>query len=111
MGLDSFLSALRLPTLPGLWRYRWSVAFRTLAAVVGGYVVTSLSNIAVPLLLGAVGVDVPQALLATTMGSFLLYAAIIMAVFHARSATRAWLWLAGASVPFLLVTLLLWPEG
>jgi hypothetical protein len=39
-----------------------------------------------------------QALLATTMASFLVYAAIVMAVFHARSAVRAWMWLAVAAV-------------
>jgi hypothetical protein len=37
-------------------------------------------------------------LLATTMASFLVYAAIVMAVFHARSAVRAWMWLAVAAV-------------
>jgi len=91
-------------------RYRWSAASRTLAAVVGGYAVTSLLNIALPLLLGAAGISVPQALLATTMGSFLLYAAIIMAVFHASSATRAWVWLLSVALLLALVALLLRPE-
>jgi hypothetical protein len=52
-----------------------------------------------------------QALLATTMASFLVYAAIVMAVFHARSAVRAWMWLAVAAVPPGMVTALLLPEA
>lgn len=91
--------------------YRWSVASRTLAGVGGGYAVTSLFNLALPLMLGAAGVNAPQALLATTMSSFLLYAAIILAVFQARSATRAWAWLIGAALPLAAAALLLWPEA
>jgi Zn-dependent membrane protease YugP len=102
-------TALRVWPLSDRARYRWSVASRALAAVVGGYAVTSLFNLAFSLLLGAIGVNVPQALLGTTMASFLLYAAIIMAVFHVSSAARAWAGLAGAAVPLAIITLLLWP--
>lgn len=86
---------------------RWSVASRTLAATIGGYTFISLMTIAVPLLLGAAGVSQPQALLATTMSSFLVYVAIIMAVFHARSATRAWLGLFVAAAPLAFIAALL----
>jgi hypothetical protein len=88
---------------------RRSVASRVLAAAGGGYALTSLLTLAVPLLLAAAGIDRAQALLATTMGSFVAYAVIVMAVFHARSATRAWIWLAGAAVPPAIVTAILLP--
>jgi len=74
---------------PASW-HRWSVASRTVAAVAGGYAVTSLATLAPPLALGAVGVSIAPALVGGMMASFFLYAAIIMAVFHARSAARAW---------------------
>ena len=89
--------------------YRLSVTSRVLAGVVGGYALTSLVNIALPLLLGLAGVSCAQALYAVTMASFLLYAAIIMAVFHASSATRAWMWIAGAIVPIGGIAWLLFP--
>lgn len=92
-------------------RHRWSVASRAVAAVVGGYALTSLLNTAVPLLLAAAGINLSQALLATATGSFLVYAAIIMAVFHARSAARAWAWLAVASIPQALIVILLLPRA
>lgn len=110
MNVASFLTALYTREFSETSRYRLSVAARTLAAIVGGYVLTSLFNIAMPLLLGATGVNVPQALLAATTISFLLWAAIIMAVFHARCASRAWGWLLGASIPLGLIIFLLLPE-
>lgn len=90
-------------------RRRWSTASRVLAAALGGYAVTSLLTLAVPLMLTMLGVGQAQALLAVTMASFLVHAAIVMAVFHARSATRAWIGLAGAAVPLIIVVMLLLP--
>jgi len=84
----------RLAALPR----RWDIVVRALLAVFGGYALTSLVNLAVPLLLSRFGIDQAQALLAMTMASFLLYAAIIMAVFHARSALRAFGWLLSGAV-------------
>ncbi len=86
---------------------RWSVASRTLAATVGGYALVSLMTLVVPLLLGTIGVSRPQSWLATTMASFPIQAAIVMAVFHARTATRAWLGLLVAAVPLAVAVLLL----
>lgn len=88
---------------------RWSIASRALAAALGGYALTSLATIALPLLLETMGVDRSQALITTMMAGFLLYAAIIMAVFHARSAMSAWAWLVGASLTLGIVVLLLPP--
>jgi hypothetical protein len=88
---------------------RWSVASRTLAAVVGGYAVTTLLNLAVPLLFSALGAGLPQALASALMASFLIWAVIVMAAFHARSAARAWAWLIGAAIPLGLVVWFLLP--
>lgn len=88
---------------------RWSVASRVLAAVVGGYALTSLLTLAVPLLFSAAGLSQAQALLATTMTSFPVYAAVILVVFHARSAARAWACLAVAALPPGIVTALQLP--
>jgi hypothetical protein len=82
---------------------RWSVAGRVVAAVAGGYLLTSLLIIAVAILLPYAGVGQAEAVLATSMASFPLYAAIVMAVFHARTATRAWVALIIASVPPAIV--------
>jgi hypothetical protein len=95
----------------GRARYRWSVTSRVLAAVAGGYALTSLLNIAAPLVLAKAGVNRPEALLATASASFLIYAAIIMAVFHARSAARAWIWLAVVAMPPAIATTRLLPEA
>ncbi|MFV0278474.1 MAG: hypothetical protein ACK5HY_15000 [Parahaliea sp.] len=87
-------------------RYRVSVASRIVAAVVGGYVHTVLVAVVFSGFLSLIDVlSLANAVFATTMGSFIYYAVIVLAVFHARSATRAWLWLAGSS---LVLGLLLW---
>jgi hypothetical protein len=44
-----------------------------------------------------------------TMASFLVWTAIVMTVFHARSATRAWAWLTAAAVPLSLIVWQLLP--
>ncbi len=90
-------------------RRRWSIASRVVAASLGGYALTSLLTLALPLALASLGIDRAQALLAVTTASFLLYAAIVMAVFHARSAARAWAWLTAVALPFGLVVWLLLP--
>lgn len=93
----------------GSAQYRWSVASRVLAASVGGYAFTSLMTIAVSLLLPLAGMPLASAVLTATMASFLVWAGIVMAVFHARSATRAWAWMAGAAVPLGLIVWQLLP--
>jgi len=79
--------------------YRWSVASRAIAAIVGGYMLTSFVSIAVSLLLAEMGVNKAEAVLAMSMASFLIYAVVIMAVFTARTPTRAWVGLVIASIP------------
>lgn len=87
-------------------RYRWSVASRALAAIVGGYALTSLLTIALSELLPRWGMEQAQVVLLSAVMSFLVFAAIIMAVFHTRTASRAWLWLTAASVTLGIIIVL-----
>ena len=94
MRASGFLKGL---TLTDGARRRWLIAARVLAATLGGYAVISLLTLTAPLVLGRLGVDQAEALLAVTTASFPVYAAIVMAVFHARSAMRAWALLAATA--------------
>lgn len=94
----------RMPTAPGA-KYRWSIASRTLAAIGGGYALTSLITLALSLALPWIGVGGAEAVQLTTLLSFPLYAAIVIAAFHARSATRVWVNLAAAAAPCILIIL------
>lgn len=69
-------------------RYRWKAANRALAAVVGGYALTS----AVTVLLALVW-PLPQAeaILASTMLSFALYVGVLVWVFAAKRLLTIWL--------------------
>ena len=82
-----------------LAHYPWPMVSRVSAAIFGGYVLAAVISIALALLLTMVGMNRAEAVLAVTMASFFIYAAIIMAVFYARTATRAWLGLAIAGLP------------
>lgn len=86
------------------WRYRVGVFSRTLAALAGGYALTSLIVVALSLWLPMSKGD---AVLTATLLSFLIYSIVIMLVFSVKTALRAWLWLAGlsavASIPWLLL--------
>ncbi len=79
-----------------------SVTARILAAVAGGYALTSLITFALSRLLPRAGMLQSEAVLAATIASFPIYAVIVMAVFHARSARRAWLGLIAGAVPCAL---------
>ncbi len=75
-------------------RYRLAVLSRIVAGFGGGYLVTWL-------VVGLLSLCLPgsraSAVLLATMPAFLIYALIVMAVFHARSGLRAWLWIAGVA--------------
>lgn len=86
---------------------RWSVMARIVAGTLGAYGLTALATIALARLLLQIGVDKVEAVVAPTLASFALFSAIALAVFHARSAARAWLWLAAGATPFALLLLLL----
>lgn len=83
-------------------RYRLMVASRIFAAVVVGYALTSAVSILLALLLP---VSKAEAVLASTMLSFALYAGIVIWVFQARSAMRAWV---GLLVPLAVLSFACW---
>ena len=87
-----------------------SLVSRVLAAIMGGYLLTSLITLALSLGLPLIGVGRAEAVMASTIISFLIYAAIILAVFHARSAARAWTWLVLAAVPPATIVALTLPR-
>ncbi|MFC3443674.1 DUF3649 domain-containing protein [Sphingobium rhizovicinum] len=87
----------------------WPLLSRIMAAVIGGYVLASALALLATLALPWLGVSTADALHAATMASFLLYAAIIMAVFHASSATRAWLGLVAVAAPAGLILWIVQP--
>jgi uncharacterized membrane protein len=83
-------------------RRRWSMTSRVLAGTLGTYGLTSLATAALALLLARSGMAQVEAVYAATLGSFLLFTVIVMAVFNARSMVRAWLWLFAFAVPLAL---------
>jgi hypothetical protein len=75
-------------------RQNLEIASRAAAAILGGYGFLWLMTPALTLLLPRVmNITLFDSLLAVTMASFLVWAILAMAVFHARSAVRAWVWL------------------
>jgi hypothetical protein len=75
-------------------RYRLAILSRLVAAFGGGHVLTSLGVA----LASRWSPQIPAgAILWATMAGFLAYPVIVMMVFHARSAGRAWLWISGCS--------------
>lgn len=84
--------------------HRWQVASRVLAAAAGGYGVSALAMSLLARALPTVGVSPAVAVLAATLSSFVLYPLIVLGVFSARGAGRAWgaLALAGALCAALL---------
>ena len=77
---------------------RLSTPSRVLAGTLGAYGVTSLATAALSLSLVRLGTTRVEAVTAATLASFLIFAVIAMAVFHARSATRGWAGLGGGAV-------------
>jgi hypothetical protein len=79
---------------------RLSVMSRIIAAALGGYVLVNLMNLALSIIL-----PVPQyqGLLFAMMISFIFYTLAIVWVFAVRTATKAWLGLIVAAVPFALI--------
>jgi hypothetical protein len=69
-------------------RYRLAVASRVLAAVIGGYALTS----ALTVLLALVSPVSPPKM-AAQLVSFPLYLCLLLWIFHARSVARVWGWL------------------
>ncbi|EDY87407.1 conserved hypothetical protein [gamma proteobacterium HTCC5015] len=75
---------------------RWAVLMRSLAAMFGGYAVTTL---AVVCLSAALPMAPAFAVITATLLSFLILAVIAMWCFAAKTAARAWLGLLLMSLP------------
>lgn len=88
---------------------RLAITARVIAGTLGAYGVTVLGAIALSLLLALAGMDRAQAVIASALASFAIFVAISVAVFHARSATRAWIALMVTAVPLALVDFFLSP--
>lgn len=76
------------------WRGRLDVAARLVAAIPGGYLVTSL---AVGLLARHLPLAPSEAATAATLASFAIFAVIILLAFSARRTLAVWLWMGGAA--------------
>lgn len=87
-------------------RYRWSVASRVLAAVVGGYALTSAATVLLALVW-----PLPQAeaVLASTMLSFALYTGVLVWIFAVRRLRTVWLGLVIATAVCAVLSWLLLP--
>ncbi len=83
---------------------RWAVASRVAAAAFGGYAFTSAATVLLSLVWP---IPKAQAVLSATMLSFTVYTVAVIWVFSTRSATRAWVGLAGATALLVLLCLLL----
>lgn len=79
--------------------YRWQVASRVLAASLGGYLITAVTATALVLLLPVLaGVRTAVSVLASSLLGFVLFIAIAVGVFSARSVGKVWLSLVAGSV-------------
>lgn len=93
---------MRPETGANLARYRWAVASRTAAAVLGGYALASA-------MAGCLAVWLPMAradaVITGMLVAFVAYAAGVIWVYVARNAWRAWLGMLG---PAALLAALCW---
>ena len=71
-----------------VWRVRLEVCSRVLAATLGGYAFTYAFTAALARLLPLAPVD---AVMVASLPSFLVYLAVVLWAFAARSAKRVWL--------------------
>ncbi|MBO1014381.1 PepSY domain-containing protein [Achromobacter sp. SD115] len=74
----------------GAAAHRWGIVSRVLAAAAGGYLLSALAMSALALTWPAAGASPAVGVLAATLLSFVVYTAIGVGVFGARSAGRAW---------------------
>lgn len=85
-----------------VWVPQLAIASRVSAAIFGGYGLASLASIALAAVLPGGRAD---GVLGAIQSSFAIYAAAILWVFSARTATRAWV---GLLVPTALLGALAW---
>ncbi|MFT6420441.1 MAG: hypothetical protein ACJAWP_001051 [Porticoccus sp.] len=89
-------------------RYRWMVASRVLASVVGGYALTSAATVLLALIW-----PLPQAeaVAAATMLSFTLYTGVILWIFAVKRLRTLWLGLVIATAFCAGLSWVLLPGG
>lgn len=68
----------------------WSPALRVLAATIGAFGVASLATVTLALLLPRLGSTHADAVTIAFLASSLIFAAISLSAFHARSGAVAW---------------------
>ena len=81
---------------------RLSMGSRIVAASIGAYVLVNLTTMALEFLLPW---EQYKSLLFAMQISFVFYTLVIIWVFSARTATRAWFGMLGLGVPLLLIDL------
>ncbi|TDW61444.1 hypothetical protein EDF57_1091 [Novosphingobium sp. PhB55] len=82
---------------------RMAVAARVLAGTLGAYGLTAQITVVLSFILARTGMERAEAVVAATLASFAMFAAISMAIFHARSAGWSWLWLTISTVSLCLL--------
>jgi len=90
-------------------RSRWSQASRVIAGTLGAFALASLATTVLSLVLAALGASRADAVTIALMASSIIFALISLAVFHAHSAARVWVWLTGTALPLSIVTWALLP--
>ena len=86
--------------------YRWRIAARCVAAIVGGFALTSVASIVLALALVRSGAMSRMDATATaTLTSFALWVGVTMWAFSAASVRRVWL---NLFVPTIVLSLLGW---
>jgi hypothetical protein len=93
-------------------QYRLTVASRSVAAIVGAFILTSAFSIALALLMIRSGVmDRPHAVATTTLLSFAVWCGVVMWCFRTRSTARVWLNMLFPSAACGLLAWALWQGG
>lgn len=81
--------------------HRWAVASRAFAAVVGGYIFTVATSVFLAAIAPTIfGTSKAHSVHAGLSFSFLFYLLIVMWVFAASSAKKAWFWLIALTLLF-----------
>ncbi|MBN3813487.1 DUF3649 domain-containing protein [Paraburkholderia sp. Ac-20347] len=84
-----------------------SLISRIVAAIVGGYALAALASVAAL----ALPISAPQGVITGMLASFVVYTCVVIGVFLARSARRAWAGLLIAAVPLLLASWSVWTSA
>lgn len=93
---------------PGLARYRWAIALRSLAAIGGGYVLAAASAAWLGRLLPLFGMSRLEAVATATMLAFIVHACAAIWVFAVANTRRA---VVGIVAPAAVLALGAWASG